>query len=199
MSAAIRFLPLMLMGLGLTGLCGCVVAALGAAGTGAKAISEDRSAGSELDDSSIKVSLDAKLIGNSLSLFRNVSTTVTEGRVLLTGTVKKPEERIEAERLAWTVKGVRQVNNEIQVEDRSGIWDSLRDTRICTEIRSGITFDTDIHSQNYSLDCVNGIVYVTGIAKDQDELDRVKAHIKSISGVKDIVVYTRFKDEARSN
>jgi osmotically-inducible protein OsmY len=189
----------MLMGLGLTGLCGCVVAALGAAGTGAKAISEDRSAGSELDDSSIKVSLDAKLIGNSLSLFRNVSTTVTEGRVLLTGTVKKPEERIEAERLAWTVKGVRQVNNEIQVEDRSGIWDSLRDTRICTEIRSGITFDTDIHSQNYSLDCVNGIVYVTGIAKDQDELDRVKAHIKSISGVKDIVVYTRFKDEARSN
>lgn len=199
MSAKTKILPLMLMGLGLTGLGGCVVAAVGAAGTGAKAVSEDRSTGSEVDDSGIKVSLDAKLISNSFSLFNNVSTTVNEGRVLLTGSVKKPEDRIEAEHLAWTVAGVREVHNEIQVQDQSGIWDGLRDTRICTEVRSGITFDRDIHSQNYSLDCVNGIVYVSGIAKDQDELERVKSHIKSISGVRDIVVYTRFKDEARTN
>jgi osmotically-inducible protein OsmY len=199
MSPNTRILPLIAMALGLGGLGGCVVAAVGAAGTGAKAVSEDRSTGSQVDDSVIKINLDAKFIGDSFSLFNNVSTTVNEGRVLLTGSVKKPEYRIEAERLAWTVKGVREVNNEIQVEDQSGIWDGLRDTRICTEVRSDLTFDRDIHSQNYSLDCVNGIVYVSGIAKDKDELDRVKAHIKSISGVKDIVVYTRFKDEARTN
>ena len=199
MSPGTKLLPLMLMGLGLTGLGGCVLAAVGAAGAGAKAASEDRSVGSAVDDSSIKVGLDAKFIGDSFSLFRNVSTTVNEGRVLLIGSVKKPEQRIEAERLAWTVKGVREVNNEIQVEDQSGVWDGLRDTRICGEVRSGITFDRDIHSQNYTVDCVNGVVYVSGIAKDQDELDRVKSHIKSISGVKDIVVYTRFKDEARTN
>ena len=199
MSRAQRYIPLVLTVFGLTGLGGCVVAAVGAAGTGAKAVTEERSTGSEVDDTSIKLSLDAKLIGSSLSLFRDVSTTVNEGRVLLIGSVKQPDQRIEAERVAWAVKGVRQVNNEIQVEDKSSIWDGFRDTRICTSVRSDITLDADIHSQNYTLDCVNGIVYVTGIAKDQDELDRVKSHIKATSGVKDLVVYTRFKDEARSN
>src|SRR5262249_10953903 len=149
----------------------CVVAAVGAVGTGAKVVSEDRSAGAAVDDTTIKLNINGKLVGKSFNLYNRVSTTVNEGKVLLTGSVPEAEQRIEAERLTWTVEGVRQVNNEIQVENKSGIWDSLRDTRICTEIRSAITFDGGIHSQNYSLDCVNGIVYVTGIAKDQAELD----------------------------
>lgn len=186
-----------LMGVGLSGLGGCVVAAVGVGAAGVKTVTETRSTGAAVDDTSIKISLNARLLDNSYALFHKVATTVTEGRVLLTGSVPKPEQRVEAERIAWSVSGVREVNNELQVEDKSGIWDDLRDRRICAEIRTRLTFAADIHSQNYSIECVNQTIYVSGIAADQAELDRTRTVVRAVGGVKDVEFFTRFKDEAR--
>jgi osmotically-inducible protein OsmY len=192
-----RIIGLGLITTSLIVLGGCVGAAIGAGSAVVKTATETRSTGATVDDTTIKVALNAKLVSNSLSLFRKVDTTVTEGRVLLTGSVPKPEQRIEAERLAWSVSGVREVNNELQVEDRSGILDGLRDTRICAVIRTKLTIASDIHSQNYSVECVNQQIYVSGIAADQDELDRVRTIVRGVESVKDVTFFTRFKDDAR--
>jgi len=193
-----KLLALAMLGAGLLGLGGCVAVAVGAGGAAVKTVTETRSTGATVDDSTIKVKLNAAFVGNSLALFRRVDTTVTEGRVLLTGSVPKPEQRIEAERLAWGISGVREVSNELQVEDASSIWDGLRDTRICTAIRTKLTLASDIRSQNYSIECVNQLVYVSGIAVDQAELDRVRTIVRGVESVKDVTFYTRFKDEPRA-
>ncbi len=187
-----------MIGIGLSGLGGCVAAAVGAGGAAVKTVTETRSTGAAVDDTTIKLKLNAAFVSNSFAMFRRVDTTVTEGRVLLTGSVPLPEQRIEAERLAWGVSGVREVSNELQVEDRSSIWDGLRDTRICTTIRTKLTVAADIHSQNFSIECVNQIVYVSGIAADQSELDRVRTIVRGVESVKDITFYTRFKDDGRA-
>ena len=58
----------------------------------------DRSMGSVIDDATIKVNIAAEFINSQDNLFVDVSTTVLNGRVLLTGLVDNQEVRIDAVR-----------------------------------------------------------------------------------------------------
>jgi osmotically-inducible protein OsmY len=129
-------------------------------------------------------------------MFRKLNTSVVEGKVLLTGGVRYPETRIQAVRIAWRVEGVREVIDEIQVEDTSGVVDGLRDFWITASLRKKLLFDAHVRSINYNIDTVNGIVYLTGIAHDEAELARVRGHARTVSRVRNIVSYVRLRDDA---
>ena len=58
----------------------------------------ERSMGSVIDDATIKVNVATKFISSEDNLFVDISTTVLNGRVLLTGLVDNQEIRIDAVR-----------------------------------------------------------------------------------------------------
>ncbi len=174
-------------------LTGCVAAATTAATQGAVIASQERSVNSASSDAKIQLRINDKLLKHSTSLFANVDLTVTEGRVLLTGNVPKPADRVKAVELVWQVPGVKQVMNELQVKEGSGVSGYANDTWLITKIRSQMILAKDVISINYNIDVVNGIVYLMGIAQDQAELDRVKNLVRSTTGVKDLVSYVRLK------
>jgi osmotically-inducible protein OsmY len=175
-------------------LQGCGPALLfGAGATGGVAIAEERSVGTQIDDATIKIALNERLFSYDETLFQDVSTDVTEGRVLLMGKVKDPQARVDAVRLAWQVEGVKEVINEIQVTDTGGIASYLKDVRISNELRGALLFDSEIDSINYNVETVGGVVYLTGIAHSQEELDRVIDHARTIAGVKEVVSHVRVK------
>ncbi len=174
-------------------LSGCVGMAIGAAATGGVAVAEERSVGTVVDDFTIKVEINEALFSYNESLFQDVSIDVTEGRVLLTGKVTEPDDRVDAVRLAWQATGVKEVINEIQVTDTGGIESYLNDVRISNELRADLLFDGEVSSINYNVETVSGIVYLTGIAQDQAELDRVIDHARTISGVKEVISHVRIK------
>lgn len=125
------------------------------------------------------------------SMFLKLDMTVNQGRVLITGVVQEPQHRIEAVRLAWQAKGVKQVINEIKVAKSEGIVGYAKDTWITTRLRGAITIDTDIESLNYSIDTVQGTVYLMGFAQDQRELDMVIQKARTIPNVKQVVSYVK--------
>ena len=84
--------------------------------TGMVVAEGDRSLGTVVDDATIKINIAAKFINSQDNLFVDVTTTVLEGRVLLTGLVDNQEIRIDAVRRVWEVDGVKEVINEIQME-----------------------------------------------------------------------------------
>ena len=55
--------------------------------------------------------------------------------MLLTGVVPAPDDRVEAVRQAWQAKGGWEVINEVQVSDRAGIVDYLKDVKITSQLR----------------------------------------------------------------
>ena len=114
--------------------CSPVGVAVGAGATVGVAAAQERSVGNALDDSVITVEINHLLFQKSQDLFQQVGLDVVEGRVLLTGSVPLPENRIEAARLAWQVDGVLEVINEIQVNDQSGVLNFARDTWITTQL-----------------------------------------------------------------
>lgn len=175
---------------------GCFTVATTAAGEGVAVAAQERSVGRAVDDAGILVGLKERFLSsNSNDLFANVLVKVVEGRVLLTGNVDKPETQIEAVRLAWTVGGVREVINEIQVNDTSSIVDYSRDVWISTQIRTKLLVTKNIRSVNYSIITVNQVVYITGIAQDQLELDRVTTVASTTSYVQKVVSYVRLKSD----
>jgi len=132
-------------------------------------------------------------------MFRQVTLDVNEGRVMLTGSVEKPETRVEAVRLAWQAAGVRQVIDEIQVTDQSGIISGMQDSWIANKLRTKLMFDGQIKNINYTVEVENGVVYLMGIAQSQDELDRVIATARDTNDVKKVVNHVLLKSDPRRN
>lgn len=177
-------------------LSGCMQTAfIGTATTVATSVQEERGFGGVWDDTKIRTKINAAWLSEQPALLTKVELSVREGRVLLTGSVDTPEEQIEAVRLAWSVDGVREVFDEIKVGEGGGIWGYTKDALVTTELRADLMFDNNISSINYSLKTVNGIVYLMGVAQDQEELDRVIKHASKNGNVKKVVSYVRMKGE----
>lgn len=179
-------------------LVACDPVTLGVAGTaaaGGTAAAQERSVSDAISDQAIRISINDLWLRESLEMYNRLSLTVTEGRVLVTGQVPTPEERVTAIRLVWQADGVKEVINEIQVADSGGISGYARDAWISTQLRSRLAFDGSIHALNYSIDTVGGTIYIMGIAQNQAELDRVIAHARNIPYVQRVVPYVRMAGE----
>ncbi len=176
-------------------LSGCVAAAATGIFAGVSAARQERTVGAAIDDVRIKTAVTVRLAGAAASNFLNVSTTVIEGRVLMTGRVDDPEERLDATRIAWGVEGVRRVDNEIEITDSAGLLNRPRDIFIRTEIAADLLTDAAIKDVNYTIDVVNGVVYITGVGQNQAEVDRVIARASRFRGVKRVENFVVLKDD----
>jgi len=199
MTAHFRFLvrlaPIALIPL----LSGCVWVAATGAVAGVSAARQERTVGHALDDAVIKTTLDTRLAREYPGLYIRVSTTVVEGRVLLAGRVDKPETRLDATRVAWSVEGVKKVDNDIEVSDMSGWLDGPADFIMRTQLATILLADKSIKDVNYTTDVVHGVVYLMGVAQNQEELDRVVTHAQKLNGVKRVENYVVLKDDPIRN
>ena len=179
-------------------LSSCVTAVIGAGSETAVVAAQERSVGNAVDDAGILLSIKTLYAKKDYKdLLANVEVKSVEGRVLLTGNVNKPESQIEAVRLAWQVNGVKEVMNEIQISDQSGVWNYTKDVWISAQVRSRLVFGKNIRSINYSVITVNQVVYLMGIAQDDDELSRVTNVASTTSYVQRVVSYVRLKNDPR--
>ena len=191
------FAALFALAAGSLALSGCTELILGSAATTGIAIAEERSVGDAVDDLTIRAELNHLFFQEDVELYQDVSFSVFEGRVLLKGSVPTPEDRIEAVRIAWQAAGIREVINELQVTDEGGILDYARETWISAQLKGRLLVDADVLSINYSIETVNGTVYLLGIAQDEAELVRVIEHARGIENVKRVVSHVVVKDDPR--
>ena len=155
---------------------------------------EERSFNNYVEDTIILAQLKNEYFSNNENIFFQVSVDIREGKVMLTGIVEQIDERIEATKLAWGINGVNEVINEIQISNDEGILDYADDLIMKTKINAKLLLEKNILNLNYSVEVVNGIVYLIGIAQDQKELDAVTEISKNTYGVISVISYVRLKD-----
>ena len=162
---------------------------VGGAGTGMVVAEGDRSLGTVVDDATIKINIAGRFINSDDNLFVDISTTVLEGRVLLTGLVDNQEIRIDAVRRVWEVDGVNEVINEIQVGNRATLKEYAQDIWITTQIKGLAAKTVGLRVISYNFETIQGTVYVAGITSRPEQLKDLLDVIKTVKGVKEIVNY----------
>ncbi len=175
--------------------CSPLGIATGVGATAGTAASQEGGLSGAVTDASIKGQINEAWFQYNIETFSKLSTTVDQGRVLLTGVVQNPADRVEAVRLVWQVPGVKQVINEIQVANSEGLPGFVRDTWITTRLRTALTFEKYVQSLNYSIDTVQGVVYLMGVSMSQAELNKVLELARTIPNVKQVVNYVKMVGE----
>ncbi|HUN50283.1 MAG TPA: BON domain-containing protein [Candidatus Sulfotelmatobacter sp.] len=187
---------LLMASLGLAACAGPGILIGAGATVGVAAVSE-RGVVNAAEDTRIGLQVNSALLQKKDKLFGETIVDVVEGRVMLTGILDSEAAREEAERLTWTVAGVKEVLNEIQVGPARSLGEYARDKRIGTELRAQLIADRRIDDVNYTTVTIRGVVYLLGIAKDEAELDRVVQHVRTIPGVRDVVNHVMLRDDPR--
>jgi osmotically-inducible protein OsmY len=149
----------------------------------------DRSLGTIVDDSTIKLNLSAKFLYSDADLFVNINTNVINGRVLLTGIVDNQEIRIEAVRTVWEVDGVKEIVNEIEVGNKTTIKEYANDLWINTQVKSLAAKTIGLRALGYNFETIKGRVYIAGITSRPEQLESIITMTKTIKGVKEIINY----------
>jgi len=175
---------------------GCAGVLVGAAASVGVAAYDERGVAGVAQDTKIATLIRAAYFDTEIELLQDVGLEVYEGRVLVTGIVPTEEMRADAVRLAWQVADVKDVINELIVNQNTTLTDAARDTWITTKLKASLTGDETIFSINYGIETVNGIVYLIGIAQDQGELNRVIAHAREVERVRRVVSHVRVKAPA---
>ena len=97
--------------------------------------------------------------------------------------------KIEATRIAWGVKGVKSVINEIQVTNSDNILNFADDLVISTKVLGKLMINEEVNSLNYSVETVNKVVYIIGIALSKDEQNKVIEIANEVFGVEEVIDY----------
>jgi len=177
-------------------LSGCTGLAIGAGATLGVAAAQEGGIQGAASDTAIKVQIADAWFRRDVEMYRRLGVTVKEGRVLVTGTLPLPDDRVEAIRLVWQVDGVQQVINEIRVDDQGATLGSYAaDAWITGQVKTLLVFDKQVQSVNYTVETVAGTVYLMGIGQNQSELARAINHARNTRGVKNVVSYVRLRSE----
>ena len=175
--------------------CAPMVGTVGMVSLGAA--SKEKGLGTSINDNIIKTKISNLIYKYNRDLIADTKIFVNNGSVLFTGKLNNSEDKIEFTKLAWNIRGVKEVNNEIQVTDTTSIRNIARDIASVGEIRARIMSDKSINSINFSIDVVNDKAYISGVATNELEINLVKSHASSARFVKEVYNYIILNKDTR--
>jgi osmotically-inducible protein OsmY len=175
--------------------CAPLVGTVGMVSLGAA--SKEKGLGTSINDSLIKTKISNLIYKYNKDLIADTKVFVNNGSVLYTGKLNNPNDKIEFTKLAWNIRGVKEVNNEIQVTDTSSLKNIARDIASVGEIRARIMADKSINSINFSIDVVNDKAYISGVATNEIEMNLVKNHASSARFIKEVYNYIILNKDTR--
>ena len=172
----------------------CAPAAITAGIAGVAASESEKGLGTTINDTIIHAAITESMFKKDVNKFLGVKIRVDDGVVLLTGKVNNPQIRVEATRISWEPRGVIEVVNEIQVSEKSSIKDIAKDLAASTTIKGKLVADKNIKSVNFNIDVVNGIAYLSGVARTQKEMNLVIAYTKETLYINQLVNYIQLSE-----
>tara|TARA_B100000965_G_scaffold402452_1_gene428424 strand:+ start:1520 stop:2113 length:594 start_codon:yes stop_codon:yes gene_type:complete len=179
-------------------LTSCVgTSSTGIFGTGVTIAMDPRTLGTQIDDSIMDKSLDAKLLSTNKSYFLNVKTKIIDGRIFITGKVDTAEEKLNITKMAWEIKGARSVKNDLKIKDKFNFKQSAKDLLITSQLKSALIFNKNTKAVNYNIDTYKKKIYIYGIAETIEEREEVIDEANQILDVQDVIASILLVEDLR--
>lgn len=119
--------------------------------------------------------------------YGDVDITMHEGRLLLTGSMRTEQGRTKLIENAWKADGVDQVIDEIVISEKTGFSQGFEDTRIDQVLRARLIGAENVTSGRYKIAVSQSVVYLIGLARNQEEVNSALQIASSIAGVEKVV------------
>ena len=152
---------------------------------------DERNFARSINDVNAERAIKARLKRAEGFKLKGVNVDVREGIVLLAGNVPRQEDRIEAERVAWSAPRVDQVGNEILIKDKQGAIRNAKDGLLTTSVKTRLTADKYVKSRNLNVESHDGVVYLLGVARNQAELERAAQIASETRGTREVISYVK--------
>ena len=110
-----------------------------------------------------------------------------DGNIFLSGKADEPEEKLKIIKMAWETKGARSVQSTITIKGKNNFKSTAKDILITSQLRTALIFNKLTKATNYTIDTINGKIYIFGIAMTKDEKEKVISEANQIHGVKDVI------------
>ena len=191
-----RFFYLFLIIMSISGCAGTLIG--GAASIGLASVQE-RSIKDAAIDLKLEIQIQEKLLRtNSDKLFANVGVTILEQRVMLVGNVESQKLRDLASTIAWGISPkIKDVLNELTIGENTSLVSEAKDARISLSLSGLLIGDAEISDINFSHSVSKQIIFLIGIAQDNNELDKVIHHARTVKGVKKVISHLILKNDKK--
>ncbi|MBT7542465.1 MAG: BON domain-containing protein [Gammaproteobacteria bacterium] len=183
----------------ITYLSGCASTLVGGVAVVGLASVQERSIKDAAIDIKLGVQLQEKLFKLSTEkLFAYIDIIIVEQRVMMIGNVESQKLRDLASQAAWEVSPkIKDVLNEITIGKKSTIISEAKDARISLSLSGLLLGDSDISDINFSHSVSKQVIFLIGIAQDDDELNKVINHARTVKGVKKVINHIILKSSKK--
>jgi osmotically-inducible protein OsmY len=167
---------------------------LAAAPLGGCLVIEDKTLGESFDETTTGAEIKTRLFSQgAFSRFGEVDVEVANRFVLLSGRVPSDADKKEAERVAWSVSAVDEVANELVVEKRD-LGRDVNDRWISEQVRTRLIAASAIKGVNYNVQVYDGVVFLLGLARSEEELRQAAETAARVKGVQKVVSYVKMRE-----
>ena len=176
----------------------CAVPIIG--GVGAVAISssaQEKGLGTSINDKVIYLKLRNAIHEWNSTVSQKISISVDGGSILVTGQLKNVDTKINLTKVIWEVNGVKEVNNKVQISETSNLKNIAKDLASLGEIRARLMASKKLNSLNFSIDVVNNVAYISGIASSEEEVAIVSQIAQEARFIKEVQNFVKVNKDKR--
>lgn len=169
---------------------GCPAMAITTAATkAASATADDRSYEQQLSDDASKADIEKQFLENQASLAAKIDVDVYLGHVMLTGAVADEEMRRTAVALARDAAPDATIYDDIQVVPPGSGSDAGGGFVANEELGLRLIQEEGLGSQSFQHRVVNGVAYIMGEARTEEQVEIARRTALGTSGVDRVVTH----------
>ena len=169
-------------------------------GVGAIAFSssaQEKGLGTSINDKVIYVKLRNAVYDWNPSVSEHVSISVDNGSVLVTGKSKNIDTKIQLTKIIWKIHGVKEVNNKVQISETNNFKNIAKDLASLGEIKARLMASKKLNSLNFSIDVVNNVAYISGVASSEEEISIVTQIAQEARFIKEVQNFVKLNKDRR--
>ena len=158
---------------------------------------QEKGLGTSINDKVIYLKLRNSIYDWNPLVSQKISISVDNGSILVTGQLKNIDTKINLTKVIWGVNGVKEVNNKVQISETNNLKNIAKDLASLGEIRARLMASKELNSLNFSVDVVNNIAYISGIASSAEEVAIVSQIAQEAKFIKEVQNFIKVNKDNR--
>ena len=158
---------------------------------------QEKGLGTSINDKVIYLKLRNTIYDWNSSVAQKISISVDNGSILITGQLRNVDQKINLTKVIWEVNGVKEVNNKVQISETNNLKNIAKDLASLGEIRARLMASKKLNSLNFSIDVVNNIAYISGIASSEEEVAIVSQIAQQAKFIKEVQNFVKVNKDKR--